>query len=157
MKPSPLDVFLCSRWTPSAITQKSHFVSQGSEMRLSGYVCAFSWFFCCCFFLSQIRGWVCLHESMHWIPFFTFTQYRFLKVFVYFSSSLNDNNSEAGMRPCLTISTSTFSCLARARHNRTHCPDSSDLLALLNGYEQLCCLLQPQVQNHYESVEIELF
>lgn len=43
IKRSPLHVSLCSHWTPSAQTQKSHFVSRGSEMRLclgmSVYVC----------------------------------------------------------------------------------------------------------------------
>lgn len=34
IKPSLLDVSLCSHRTPSAQTQKSHFVSQGSETRL---------------------------------------------------------------------------------------------------------------------------
>lgn len=39
IKPSLLDVSLCSHRTPSAQTQKSHFVSQGSEMRLCLGVC----------------------------------------------------------------------------------------------------------------------
>lgn len=63
IKLSPLDMSVCSHRTPSAQTQKSHFVSQASEMGLCLDVCL--WFLCVrvCMFVRvrvhrEMRFWV---------------------------------------------------------------------------------------------------